>query len=273
VTVPAQLEPGLYKVQFETRQGEAQTGFSGQADYRVIGEGQSYPTIISLLEERLGAMVNAGTQAVVNEHARALLQVLRELPQDQVLTPQDVSQAATQLADILASQSGPLGGEPLPSLEEVLNLSKIDARYLPPAPVFTPEGQDVGLDLGNGVQVRFATVAAPGETQVAVLPGPDAFAPAVRGEPHVAYDLTTTANFGRAAGIQVAIDYREGDFADESQLRVYHREGGGWVDRTVALDTQANQIVAEVGSLSSFVLAMGEPSAPASTIYLPVVVR
>jgi hypothetical protein len=55
-------------------------------------------------------------------------------------------------------------------------------------------------------------------------------------------------------------------------LHIFHWEGE-WQDRTVELDTQGNRIRARVDSLSPFVLATGEPTAPSPTIFLPIVLR
>jgi hypothetical protein len=148
----------------------------------------------------------------------------------------------------------------------------IDARFLPPSPVTTPEGQDVNLDLGNGVEVGFGLVNQPGETRLRLSGGSDLFNPEDRGQPHVTYDVSTTADADPSQGIYVTINYREGDFGDESNLRIFHWENGDWQDRTDRLDTQGNRIRAKVESLSPFVLATGEP-APPPTIYLPLIFR
>jgi hypothetical protein len=270
-TVPAGLAPGLYRPQIETQQGEGSSGLSAESTYRIIGAGQEFPTGIYALRLGINGLLEAQTQDGVNAMARELLGSLRALTPDRNLTAQDIRFAAEQVADVLAGQSGPVTRDAIPSLNDALNLSMIDARFLPPSPVTTPKGEGIGLNLGNGVEVGFGLVNEPGETQLQLSAGPDVFNREVQGQPHVTYDVSTTANVDASEGIDVTINYREGDFGNESDLRIFHFVGGEWQDQTDELDTQGNRIRARVGSLSPFVLATGEPEPP--TIYLPLVLR
>jgi hypothetical protein len=271
-TVPAGLVAGLYRIQLETLQGEGASGLSAESTYRIIGAGQDFPTGIESLRQGINSLLDAQTQEGVNASARDLLGRLRALTPDRNLTTRELSRAASQVADVLAGQSGPVTRDLIPDVEDTLNLSMVDARFLPPSPVTTPEGQGVNLDLGNGVEVGFGLVNQSGETQLRLYEGPDAFNRGDRGQPHVTYDVSTTANADPSQGIDVTIHYREGDFDDESNLRIYHWEGGEWEDRTDQLDTQGNRIRARVESLSPFVLATGEPG-PSPAIYLPLILK
>jgi hypothetical protein len=271
-TVPAGLAAGLYRIQLETLQGEGSSGLSAESTYRVIGAGQAFPAGIESFQQGINSLLDAQTQEGVNASARDLLGRLRALTPDRNLTAEELSLAASQVADVLAGQSGPVSRDRIPDLTDTLNLSMIDARFLPPSPVTTPEGQDVNLDLGNGVEVGFGLVNQPGETRLRLSGGSDLFNPEDRGQPHVTYDVSTTADADPSQGIYVTINYREGDFGDESNLRIFHWENGDWQDRTDRLDTQGNRIRAKVESLSPFVLATGEP-APPPTIYLPLIFR
>ena len=268
-TVPAGLAPGQYRIQFETRQGEARSSLSAEASYRVIGAGQQFPAAVNALEQGIDDLLGAETQEGVNGSAQELLARLRELTLDRHLTDQELSRAAEQVADVLARQSGPVTRGSVPGLDDALNLSMLDARFLPPSPVTTPQGEDVGLELGNGVQVNFGLVNAPGETNLQIDAGPSVFTREDRGRPHAIYDVSTTADLGLGP-IDVVIDYREGDFGDESDLRIFHWEEGAWRDRTAELDTQGNRIRARVETLSPFVLATGEPLA---AVYVPIVLK
>jgi Tol biopolymer transport system component len=101
----------------------------------------------------------------------------------------------------------------------------------------------------------FDEVTTPGTTSLVTSTGgpapPDGFA---LGDPPIYYELTTTAVF--AGPIAVCINYPEGVFEDETQLRLWHFENGTWVDQTSpgSLDTVANVICAQVTSLSPFVI-------------------
>jgi hypothetical protein len=271
-TVPSDVVPGLYRLQFETKQGEGRSSLSALATYRVVGQDQQFPANVESLRQGLEGLLSAETQDGVNTTAQELLRRLHQLTPDRQLTGEDVNRAAEQVANVLAGQSGPVTRDLVPGLDDVLNLSMIDARFVPASPVTTPQGEDVGLDLGNGVQVNFGLVNDSGQTQLQTYPGPNVFSRGDRGQPHVTYDVSTTASVGSSQGIDVVINYREGDFGDESQLRIFHWEGE-WQDRTAELDTQGNRIRARVDSLSPFVLATGEPTAPSPTIFLPIVLR
>ena len=52
----------------------------------------------------------------------------------------------------------------------------------------------------------------------------------------------------------VCIGYSAISFGDESQLKLFHLEGGIWVDHTISLDTTTNIICASVDSLSPFAI-------------------
>ncbi|WP_162893009.1 S8 family serine peptidase [Salinibacter ruber] len=255
--VPAGLEPGQYRLRFQTRDGEGQSGLSSRHNYRVTGE--EYPDDVQALDRTYIALLRAETQDGATDAAREMLARLRGADTGRTVRSEDLTRAATEVARILATQDGPPVAEAVPALQEVLNRSKIDGRYLPAQSVATPTGQEVGLDLGNGVQVSFGQVVEPGSTRATVQPGPPAFRPEDRGTPHVAYDLNTTAVTEREAPINVSIGYREGDFRNESRLRIFQLEDDRWVDRTVELNADQNRIRAQVDKLSAFVIATGEP--------------
>lgn len=85
------------------------------------------------------------------------------------------------------------------------------------------------------------------------------------GAPPTYYDLRTTAVY--SGGIQLCINYTGVSFADEAGLRLFHFEGGGWVDVTMSLDTGADIICGNVTSLSPFAIFQSVIP-PQTTIYL-----
>src|SRR5207237_2731578 len=66
------------------------------------------------------------------------------------------------------------------------------------------------------------------------------------------YDLTTSVVF--SGSISVCIDYSPIIFTNPANLKLFHFEGGVWVDRTVFLDTAQMLICAAVPSLSPFAI-------------------
>jgi hypothetical protein len=146
------------------------------------------------------------------------------------------------------------------AIRSLENAARIDARSVLRGPIPTPDGSNVRVELGNGVAATFGLVTAAGQTALQLRPGPDDIPAANRGTPHAAYDIATTAQFDTVRGLNIQFEYVEGDFPDESLLRVLHFEQGRWIDRTVDLEVGKNLIRARVSDLSRFVIVSGTPS-------------
>lgn len=116
----------------------------------------------------------------------------------------------------------------------------------------TPAGSDVGVSIGD-VAITFETVTDAGNTSVTESDTgpllPSNFAASCT--PPVYYDITTTATY--SGDIEVCLSYDD-SVCDETDLRLYHYEGGAWVDCTTSVDTTSNIICGTVTSLSTFVL-------------------
>jgi VCBS repeat-containing protein len=126
--------------------------------------------------------------------------------------------------------------------EEAVAITVLDV------PSATPPGEDVVVEPTdqNGarpVTLTFDNIVSEGTTTV-VTTGPEESPPPPAGyqlgEPPTFYDVTTTATFSGA--IQLCFSYGGISFADEATLRLFHYEGGAWIDVTVSLDTVANVI-------------------------------
>ena len=120
-------------------------------------------------------------------------------------------------------------------------------------PENTPTGSNVQVTEGD-VTITFDTVTGSGNTTVTESdsgssPPPDF---EVSCTPPVYYDITTTATY--TGTIEVCLTYDDA-VCDESDLHLFHYEGGTWVDVTTSVDTVANIICGEVTSLSEFLLA------------------
>jgi hypothetical protein len=103
------------------------------------------------------------------------------------------------------------------------------------------------------VTVTFSEVLTAGITNLSTSSsGPAPPSGFSLGAPPLYYDVTTTAGF--TPPLSVCIDYTGTGYSNESQLQLFHFEGGTWVDRTTSLDTDADTICAEVTSLSPFAI-------------------
>lgn len=130
----------------------------------------------------------------------------------------------------------------------------------------TPEGSNVAVALNGGSSVpdggtvTYSAVTAAGSTTFTAStngPAPPAGF-AFIGTPPTYYEIATTATV--TAPIEVCLNYSTRSFAPpESDLRLFHYEGGTWVDVTTSLDTDTNVICGSTSSLSAF--AIGQPAA------------
>ena len=103
--------------------------------------------------------------------------------------------------------------------------------------------------------MTFAAVTQEGTTTLTTSSsGPTPPAGFSLGAPPTYYELTTTAVF--SGSVEVCIDYSGISFTNESGLKLFHFEGGAWVDATTSLDTINDITCASVTSLSPF--AIGE---------------
>lgn len=111
------------------------------------------------------------------------------------------------------------------------------------------------------VKLTFARILQAGETTLITSPTGPPPPPGFRlGDPPVYYEISTTAVF--SGPIDIWIDYAGLSFANESALRLFHYEGGAWVDRTVSVDTAHDIIRGQVDSLSPFAIFEPEPIVP-----------
>ncbi len=124
---------------------------------------------------------------------------------------------------------------------------------------FTPTGGAVAVqpvDPNTGatpVTITFSNVAQSGFTSLEISnSGPAPPLGFALGNPPIYYELSTTAVF--SGPVQVCINYTGASFNNESSLKLFHREGGVWVDRTISLNTAANVICASVTSFSPFAI-------------------
>lgn len=113
------------------------------------------------------------------------------------------------------------------------------------------------------VTVTFGNVAGAGTTTLTTSStGPAPPSGFVLGAPPVWFDLRTTASY--TDNIQVCIHYASLGFTDESQLTLWHYEGGQWSNVTSLLDTVTDRVCGTVSSLSPF--AVLAPQTAACTI-------
>jgi len=131
-------------------------------------------------------------------------------------------------------------------------------------PTNTPAGMNIvvlPVDLTTGtapVTVTFDNVSQAGTTSLSVSQtGPSPPSGFRLGAPPTYYELATTALF--SGSITACINYTETSYGNEADLKLFHLEGGAWVDQTISLDIDNNIICASVTSLSPFAIFESEP--------------
>jgi hypothetical protein len=115
----------------------------------------------------------------------------------------------------------------------------------------------VGATLPDGstapLAITFENVTSSGQTSVTTSsqgpPPPTGFK---LGAPPVYYDVITTAAF--TGTINLCFSWAEGQFHNESAIRLQHFEANAWHDVTSSLDTTNNKVCGTVTSLSPFAL-------------------
>ena len=129
----------------------------------------------------------------------------------------------------------------------------------------TPAGAAVtvalngGTGVADGVSVMFTSVGTAGSTTLtASASGPTPPAGFTLGAPPTFYDVATTAAF--TGTVQVCINYTNRPVpAPESDLKLLHFQGGGWVDVTSSNDTVVRIICGRTSTLSPFLIAQRTP--------------
>ena len=105
------------------------------------------------------------------------------------------------------------------------------------------------------VTVSFGAVTQGGTTTVTTstsgAPPPDGFK-IVGGLQPIYYDVSTTAIFSGTATL--CLSWREGDIRNENGVRLFHLEGGRWVDITISRNPAANVVCGQTASFSPFVI-------------------
>jgi hypothetical protein len=124
------------------------------------------------------------------------------------------------------------------------------------------------------VTLTFDNVTTAGATTLTISSSGPAPPTAFRkGNPSLYYDLSTTA--GYTGGVEVCFDYTGTTFANENDLRVFHRVGSSWQDQTEAnsLDTAANVICARTTSFSVFAIFQKNQAPVAAIAQPPAIVE
>jgi len=126
----------------------------------------------------------------------------------------------------------------------------------------TQTGNDVTVNIGNGVTVNFKNVTGSGNTTLDIKtsgpPPPSGFKLGPSALP-VYYDINTDASF--EGNITICIPYDDTGLtpAEENNLKLYVFETppGDWIDITSSLDTDGNIICGTVTHLTYFAILLG----------------
>ena len=149
----------------------------------------------------------------------------------------------------------------LPAASQVVALAEtvgvVESVGVMPVAFDTPLGGSVSTSPPDPAtntspaKVTFEKVVGPGYTTVSNLvaapPPPTGFE---SGNPAVAIDLSTTAQFAGSA--EVCVSYGGSTFSNARSVRLFHYEQDGWVDRTTGANPATKQVCGTVKSFSPF---------------------
>jgi hypothetical protein len=132
---------------------------------------------------------------------------------------------------------------------------------------------ELGVTLPGGgnapVSLTFDRVVTAGNTSASTSSGgpppPSGFK---LGNPPVYYEISTTATF--SGNVRVCVSWTEGQFANESHIRLFHQEHSNWIDITdvSSRDTVNNTLCGVTTSFSPF--ALMELKYPFAGFFQPV---
>ena len=126
------------------------------------------------------------------------------------------------------------------------------------SPASTSTGTNVQVLLGDAVSVEFESITNGGDVSLVtsdITPTtPSGF---IVGTSPTYYDISASAAY--ACPCRVTLPY---DSANNPSPRIYHLEGGFWIDVTTSVDGSAHTITGVVSSLSFFVVGQGYSSGP-----------
>ncbi len=135
---------------------------------------------------------------------------------------------------------------------------------------FVPVGENVTVSSDNStVNLAFNEVEVPGSVTISQqeteAPPPTGF---VLAETPMYYEIITSAIFN--GPIELAIQYDETLYQNETAVRLLHWINNEWVDITTFVDTENNIVYGETNSLSPFSLVELDTQAPTITINSPI---
>ena len=104
------------------------------------------------------------------------------------------------------------------------------------------------------ITLTFPQVSAKGDTTVAPInPIGLVIGGFALGTPPLVFDLATSAQY--VGPVVVCVNFTASQFTTTSHVRLMHREGGVWVDRTVSIDVASRIVCGSVPSFSPFAVA------------------
>jgi ELWxxDGT repeat protein len=160
-----------------------------------------------------------------------------------------------------AAEDGLTGLEPWVMDRAAIQINTLTGSGVPVEPVDATTGD-------APVILTFGSVTQPGVTTLTTsgggTPPPVGFS---LGSPATYYEVTTTAQF--SGSVDICIDYTGVSYTDETQLRLFHLEGGSWIDRTTSLDMANDIICGQVTSFSPFLVLERVNQAPVARITVP----
>ena len=258
LTLPPDLPPGQYDLRIETNVGSSPTNSS--AMFQVIGDGPDFPIDVLNVGEAVTRLLHAAGFGETQLAIGSLISQLNLTDEGWAANAVLKGLAYDQLFDLQTKNIDFVDAVDIPHVLSWANALRVDARFADFPAVFTAQGDEVEVRLGNQVRVTYPNVEASGTSWVEFASGPNEFVPSARGIVHTTYQLHTTAQLDDQQPVFLELGFDEQDFVNSDQVRMLQLVDSEWVDVGADVDEGENLVFANILPTLPFVLVQGDES-------------
>ena len=258
LTLPPDLPPGQYDLRIETNVGSSPTNSS--AMFQVIGDGPDFPIDVLNVGEAVTRLLHAAGFGETQLAIGSLISQLNLTDEGWAANAVLKGLAYDQLFDLQTKNIDFVDAVDIPHVLSWANALRVDARFADFPAVFTAQGDEVEVRLGNQVRVTYPNVEASGTSWVEFASGPNEFVRSARGIVHTTYQLHTTAQLDDQQPVFLELGFDEQDFVNSDQVRMLQLVDSEWVDVGADVDEGENLVFANILPTLPFVLVQGDES-------------
>ena len=211
------------------------------------------PSYGEQMEKDLNILLRSNDMKERNISAKNLDSWLEALSAVPILSIKNVNVAREEIAATISMQA--ISESDLKATRAIVNTLRVERPIsLPTFPITIGLGNRQRVKLPVGVSIEFNRIKKPGEVKMNRYGEiPDLPVGFKLGWPGIVYRGSTSAVHD--GDMTIRFKYIPSSFSgSEKDIRILHREGKSWIDRTTGIDIDMNEITARVGNLGDFVL-------------------